>query len=643
MPINDGDIKLLASQRLTDNSDGGGMVTGTVIVDGVSNNLFPDIAELDRTYGRVNLRKVFPAVQTADTDGYFGAHLIVADAPDDPRVSATLFSTRNWTDSRTDAVNRLESYLARGPRFQGYLYDQHIAGQRALLLLMRPDRELPAVGATLALVKNPGLSSEETQFVRVTRVNFVERTFSASGCNADFKRLVVTLEISDPLLFDLEGGQPHCLDDTNQTFKSKVYTTVVANAAKYYGIRPLAQAAATGDFTLKVDSIFSPLVPSAQTEIPIVDVKPNGDAVAMMKVGTGAASITTSAAFSPANALFVGGGIYPGSLTINGGGYALTDKGGVLMNGTSEIGTVDYGNGIVRINTGGPTISGTKTIGWQPAAAPSRVAMTRAVEVTPESRSGTLATLLDPPPAPGTLVVAYYAQGRWYVLRDDGSGAIRGGEPSHGSGQVNFTTGSVVVTMGALPDVGSAILLAYGVKALEIVRAGGEAIAYQVITLPGSDALVPNTVTLTWPTGKTATDDGLGNLTGDATGRVNYADRKILFAPNVLPPGGATITVTADTSPRVSNTSLSPTVAGTNLTFTLGTAIRPKTLLIKLGAKKTVPADYKYKETTFTRAITLTDDGAGNVRNGATVVGTVNYATGDVTIPKSFSSAIKAF
>jgi hypothetical protein len=60
---------------------GGGMATGAAVVDGVSNNLFNDISELDRTYGDVSLRKVFPGVLTDDVDGYYGSHVIIAMAP----------------------------------------------------------------------------------------------------------------------------------------------------------------------------------------------------------------------------------------------------------------------------------------------------------------------------------------------------------------------------------------------------------------------------------------------------------------------------------------------------------------------------------------------------------------------------------
>ncbi len=635
MPINDGDIKLLASQRMADTADAGGSVTGNVILDGVSNNIFPDISELDRTYGRVSLRKVFAAAQTDDTASYFGAHLILADAPDDPRVSTTLFTTGSWTDQRAAAVDRLESYLARGPKFQGYLYDQHITGQKALLLLMRTDRALPAIGATLCLVKNPALPTEQSQFVRITAVSAQALQFDASGCPQTFTRNVVTLTISDPLRFDLAGGQPHCQDDTAQTIASKVYTTVVADAAQYYGIRPLATAAATGDLTVRADSIYSSLVPSAQTEIPIVDARPNGDSTLLVAAGAGTVSVTSTTTFDPSHAWCFGQAILPGTLTITATGYSLTDKGGVLMSGTAQIGLVDYANGIVSLAAGGPTIPSPRSATFRPAAAPTRNTQTASWAVTPESRSGTIVALLDPIPAPASLVVSYMAQGRWYSIRDDGSGALRGEDVAYGSGVVNFTSGSLVVTLGALPDVGSAVLATYAVPVLEIDRSGGTLQAYQDITLPITDALVPGTVTIAWGSGQTATDDGNGNLAGAASGTVNYADRTLHFVPNTLPATAATLTLTASSSTRQISPSVAPTQGGGALTFTVGTTVRPKTLVISVP----VAADKLYQDgstQTFNKTINLRDNGTGGMLSGSAVVGAVNYVTGEVSIPDSY-------
>ena len=57
MPIETNNLVLYKSERLTDTPDGGGKYSGQVVVDGESNNLFPDVSELDRTMGRVSLRK----------------------------------------------------------------------------------------------------------------------------------------------------------------------------------------------------------------------------------------------------------------------------------------------------------------------------------------------------------------------------------------------------------------------------------------------------------------------------------------------------------------------------------------------------------------------------------------------------------
>src|SRR5580765_4279500 len=105
------DVKLLASQRLTDNPDGGGLMTSTEIVDGVVNNLWPDISRVDRAYGVVNLRKCYIKADTPDTAIYSGLHAIYITPPQDPRVSVTMFSTNNWADERADAQSAMERYL----------------------------------------------------------------------------------------------------------------------------------------------------------------------------------------------------------------------------------------------------------------------------------------------------------------------------------------------------------------------------------------------------------------------------------------------------------------------------------------------------------------------------------------------------
>jgi len=108
MAITATDIKLMQSERLTDNADGGGRMSGNEVVDGVSNNLFPDISSLDRVYGRVSLRKAFAAVLTNDTDMLLGGHAIIQSLPADANVSVLIFQTGSHTDERAAAAEWAE-------------------------------------------------------------------------------------------------------------------------------------------------------------------------------------------------------------------------------------------------------------------------------------------------------------------------------------------------------------------------------------------------------------------------------------------------------------------------------------------------------------------------------------------------------
>ena len=195
MPIQSGDVKLLKSAVMADVPEGGGAPTGTVIADGVSNAIFPDVSELDRAGGRVNLRKVFAKVDTDDVDTYMGTNVIVANPLTDQRVSVTLFSTESTFDDREDARARIESYLTVGPQLSGYLFGDHIVGQRTITLLSRTTDPLPTVGQTFVLRATVAGALRE-QYVRVTSVASIDRTFTTSD-GKDFTRRQTTLDISD--------------------------------------------------------------------------------------------------------------------------------------------------------------------------------------------------------------------------------------------------------------------------------------------------------------------------------------------------------------------------------------------------------------------------------------------------------------
>ena len=631
---------------MDDVAEGGGAPTSTVIADGVSNAIFPDISELDRAGGRVNLRKLHVSVQTADTATYMGSNMIVAEPPEDPNVSVTLFTTDSVFDRRTEASSRVESYLNKGPLWPGILYENHIAGQRSVQVLQETKTELPAIGQTLVLVQYEGLSNQIEQYIRTTAVESVTRTFYDINGNP-YDKAVVTLSISDALRDDMIGS-PASKQLSLAANAAKMRDTVVADAGTYVGVTPLAQAAALGDFTVNAASVYTQLVPSSQTESPILDVRTNGLSAALVATG-GPVTQTISMGFTTSTNLFVGGPIYPGSLSIVRSGVTATDQGGLLISAAAEVGQVDYDNGIVKLSTNvWGTSGGSHVVTFIPAAVPDLISDQRAILVTAESRSLNYAFVMDDVPLPRTLSISYLAQGRWYVLRDDGAGKLSGNSSANGVGTLNYTTGSVSVTLGALPDVGSSVVVQSYSQVTSVTSNNTMLTNNGKVYVPintdgllseekGSKSIGIGSVSIGWMDGTTklATDDGFGNLTGDATGTVDYTQGVVRISPNTLPTPGTVFLVDIDGANGVSAASV-PLVNGN-----IGAAnIVPGSVSFVVTIRSTYSAPNGWTLNFYNRTdpVRIGDDGVGGLRyqdsgNGFFVsCGTINYSTGVINV-----------
>lgn len=640
MPILAGDIKLIASQVMDDVLEGGGAPTATVIQDGVSNAIFADVSEVARAGGEVSLRKIFVSVDTADTDTYMGSNFIVAEPPEDPNISVTVFSTGDVFDRRSAATGRVESYLNIGPTWSGFLFENHIAGQRVIQLFQRPEAELPNVGQTLVLVMNEGLPTEFTQYVRTTSVEAQTQMFYDADSGKDFPAAVVSCALSDALRYDF-AGSPSAKNFARASGKTLVRDTVVADAGSYAGVSPLALSATLGAFTVIAESIYTQLVPSAQTETPIADIRSNGLSAALVATG-GPVTQTLSFVLSTTQNLHVGGPILPGSLSTTAASITAIDAGGLLTVAGAEVGQVDYDSGIITMSSNvWGTGANSHTLTFTPAAVPDLISDQSAVRVTPESRALNYVVTMGNIPAPRTLSVSYLAQGRWYVLRDNGAGVLKGISSAFGVGTVNYTTGTVSVTLGALPDVGSRIILqSYNAVTTSApgnttLTNGGKLFAPinssgAISSAPGAKALVPSALSLTWG-GNTATDDGAGALTGDATGRVDYATGVIWFSPNTTPAPGTVVTVLTDD--RTQGVASGVLLAGGSLG---ATNITPQSVSFDLFITITYAPPADWKATFLLRQqLVKVKDLAGNLYftdGGVTYTcGTINYTTGGVS------------
>lgn len=667
MAISETDLKLLKAERMTDFSDGGGKMTGNEVVDGEVNNLFNDISQLDRTYGRVSLRKAFAAVQTANTDTYLGAHIILTDPPDDPNVNVTLFSTESWTDERDAARNRIESYSVEGPEAPWTLYGDHVVGQKMLMLWSRTNAvnattptadESPEAGDIMVLSVEKAGFTPDFQFVRITKL--VSRTTEQfTDQSGNFYKDVVTLEIANPLRYLFKGATPsrYTLTRNDAASSPTVFRrTSVADAAEYFGVKKILSPLAINDLTVEVDTPYSALVPSAQAETPLVDVQANmarpnyvqsGDAASL----TASASLAGSTAPDYAANLYLGRGFLPGSLALNidGGAYYKDDgTGGIVLDtgvaGTYG-GTVDYAVGaiiITKASAWSAAVSATAT----PAVAVYDNAGTLSIPVTVNNRAFNYVQTLMPIPAPGSLVIDYKALDKWYRLYDDGLGHLAGAVDGIGSGTVNYATGSVLVTLAAMPDVDSAVIFAwttptdYTVQTY-VLQQPQPAVKGTLANVP----VDPGSLVITWldGTAKTATAAADGTISGDGTGRIVAATGEWFLQPNAIPPSGTVFTLDYQQSlAKTDNFSVTGDAGGV-ITFTLTQLpVKPGSVNLALTVYG-ADSGGNFTDTTGNYAsgslpdnLTIQDDGLGG---WVGYTGTINYATGacsvDVTKTRS--------
>src|SRR5574343_1642480 len=109
MSITVAELKFFQSERMTDESDGGGQMTDNEIVSGEDNQIFDDVSDVDRAAGDVSIRKIYAAVTSANTDKYLDAGVVVFKEPEDEAASVLILSTGDYYDEREDIKNEIEN------------------------------------------------------------------------------------------------------------------------------------------------------------------------------------------------------------------------------------------------------------------------------------------------------------------------------------------------------------------------------------------------------------------------------------------------------------------------------------------------------------------------------------------------------
>ncbi len=640
MGISSLDLKFMQSQRMTDFADGGGRMSATEIVDNAMNNVFSDSSDIEGIRGAVSLRKVFLDVDTATTDTFLGAFSFLTDLPLDPNVSVCLFETRSATDERADARNYVESNRLRGVKSRFTLYGLHFAGQTAIQVYCRSETPSPDIGDVFCLSTEAIGYTPNEQFVRVQKVE-LRTTQTFTDASGDFVRDVLIMTITSPLLYEFQGQE----DPVRYTGASPPPTLVrLTNdntSAKFYGMKPCTVNPAIGDLVVKVEDPYIPIVPSTQVETPLVDQLAGLGSRAFIESGAaGALSFSGGLAGAAGTVVtrYFGTPFAPGTLAITVGAVALRDdgSGGLVAVNPSDLGwsgAADYATGAFGIarDVG---FSGATTATATPAGAIVQQGYSRAIEVTAANRNISYVFQLPGQPNPGTVFVDYRALGKWIRLTDTGRGQVAG-NPGEGSGTLNYATGSLALTLGALPDVGSAIITSWG-SDLRARDSSGE------ITVPtpavrlvmGHGGIDPGTWSLAWVSGgvaKTATANAAGTISGDAAGAIDYTAGIAEFTTSVPADAATQYHPTydyVDPSKRHSEV-FTPTPSGGSVSVTLAHAPAKAR---SVTARWSITAVNPNGGQGYIRNYVVTDNGTTGWNNALAGTNTINLTTGAIAL-----------
>jgi len=421
---------------------------------------------------------------------------------------------------------RIEAYSVPTVESRMTLLGRHLAGVRLVQAYQRVEAPLPKVGERYCLQyedKTEDVTRRITEYFRIINIEDEVRVFEIPKSNGEVEevpRRVVKMEISNPLTRDFDG-----VDYPVKGYaapKVKILETQVADSAAYYGVKPVSDGLSAGDATLTVSSIYEKLVPTSTVETPYADEYPvPGEAWV-----AAAPEKQLFAGHVDSGTLTLPSAVLPGSIKI--GNY--TDNGFGQLKSGDNIVNADYAHGRL---SGLPT--GYYTVTAVPGAKSSSARYAFAVEIKETNHGTSFAPLLRPNPALGSLKVSFMALGVWYVLTDTGDGVLRD-EAGKSVGTVSSATGSVLLNLPSLPDVGSRLVFQWGdssgFTSFDGGKTGGNNLpkaANGECTYSLGHSIKPGTLVLTWQNNgkKRAQDDGAGKLTGDATGNVDYLNGTI--------------------------------------------------------------------------------------------------------------------
>lgn len=525
MSIQQNDIKLRASQVMADVDEGGGGPSAAVIEWGKSNEVFDDVSTLARVIGEVSIRQVHLHVDTADVDRLLGAYAVLSKPPVDPNVEITL-ATCDPFAKRSEIATSIADYLIRGTQWPGFLLENHVQNQPNIQIFQRVGQPVPTIGRTLVLVVNEGLSNESLQYVRVIDVETETRTYTDD--KGDYTAQVVKCDLSSGLIQAFPGTSPN-REFTVGSGKTTLRDTSEADAANYYGASRTLAAHPLGETTIKVDSIYSQLVPSSSTPVTALDQRPASVrsitlATTPRQVDVAAAPHTRRTKISQENRTTSYIGAMSPAPEPNtcvwtwvalGNRYTAIDNGDGTVSGNGAAGTINYTTGSWSLGLPSlPDVGSALVSQWG-----TRIAYTNRSTQGAQVRAPEYAWVLDAPTdlesiEPATLTIEYTSGGTVRTCTAAADGAITG----DGVGHVDHPSRTVTLRPAYMLDAGGEFACDYETTTLqrEILTPGSvDAGGFAAVAL----AQVPaaGTLRLEWATAQEVANTSGGTLSSAKT------------------------------------------------------------------------------------------------------------------------------
>lgn len=538
MTIAENSLEIRKPERLS-----GGRMGSSVIIDGQVGNLFSNYGQVSFYAGDIEIKKAYAFVNSAAADLFLKSFLVLTKAPNNSHASAAIFSTKDWFDFTPSHQGYLTSYLEDGVSLQWYVMETARINSPVMTLWAMAGTALPEIGATYVLVGNSGLTTQYEQAVTIQEIQSdEERIFWDVQTQTNFKLRVIQVLMTAVLTNNYTGPQPSRFVPYNTP--TQLLSTVYTGSVRVYSVANVTGGTlAAGSYVIPVDSIYTPIVPAQTSATNVIDQTAANQAATLVAAGN-PITIPYTQNLAPVVGVYLGMSALPGSIAIATTSGTLLDRAGQLYSGVTPIATIDYVNGIVMPSTSCPAYA-CRSITFTPAGNTAAPLQSGSISITPANRRQAYTYSLPYRPAAGTVQVWWIAGGKLYKFTDNSDGTLSGISASLGSGEIS-SLNSIAVTINPIPDAGTSVLFFWGTSAPTFNRGGGEAApaGFEITT---SAAFAKSGLSLSWTVGSTtytATDDGAGQLTGDATGPVYYSEKFFLYRPNIMVPKGTVLHVT---------------------------------------------------------------------------------------------------